>query len=157
VATPPDFSTSRTDTGAPPKGTEDTRSDPRLLPRARSQLTAAPRSRRMPAVAGPSQRQRIYAVVRRIPRGRVATYGQVAFLAGLPGHARQVGYALAALEDGSRMPWHRVLNAQGGISLRKTPGWDDVQRQLLRREGVAFDRSGRTSLRRYQWQPRRAL
>jgi len=111
----------------------------------------------MPAVAGPSQRQRIYAVVRRIPRGRVATYGQVAFLAGLPGHARQVGYALAALEDGSRMPWHRVLNAQGGISLRKTPGWDDVQRQLLRREGVAFDRSGRTSLRRYQWQPRRAL
>jgi len=55
------------------------------------------------------------------------------------------------------MPWHRVLNAQGGISLRKTPGWDDVQRQLLRREGVAFDRSGRTSLRRYQWQPRRAL
>ena len=101
--------------------------------------------------------EEVYRLTKSIPRGRVATYGQVAFLAGLPGHARQVGYALAALEDGSRMPWHRVLNAQGGISLRKTPGWDDVQRQLLRREGVAFDRSGRTSLRRYQWQPRRAL
>ena len=110
----------------------------------------------MRAVAGPTQRDRIYAVVRRIPRGRVATYGQVAFLAGLPGHARQVGYALAALAEGSRVPWHRVLNAQGEVSLRGAPGWDDVQRQMLRREGVAFDRAGRTSLARFQWRPRRA-
>ena len=125
------------------------------MQRGQSQwLTATPGSRKMAAVAGPTQRQRIYAVVRRIPRGRVATYGQVAFLAGLPGHARQVGYALAALPEGSRMPWHRVLNAQGSASPRATPGWDDVQRQLLRREGVSFDRAGRTPLTRFQWQPR---
>ena len=60
---------------------------------------------------------RIYAVVRRIPRGRVATYGQVAELAGLPGHARQVGYALHALPRGTTVPWHRVLNARGALSL----------------------------------------
>ena len=103
-----------------------------------------------------TQWQRIYAVVRRIPRGRVATYGQIAKLAGMPGHARQVGYALAALTEDDRVPWHRVLNAQGRISLRGAPGWDDVQRQLLRREGVAFDREGRTSLARFQWKPRGA-
>jgi methylated-DNA-protein-cysteine methyltransferase-like protein len=106
-------------------------------------------------VATPTLRQRIYAVVRRIPRGRVATYGQVARLAGLAGHARQVGYALAALPEAQQgVPWHRVINAQGGVSARAEPGWDDVQRQLLRREGVAFDRSGRTSLARFQWRPR---
>ncbi len=65
---------------------------------------------------------RIYAVVRRIPRGRVATYGQIAELAGLPGHARQVGYALHALPDGTAVPWHRVLNARGALSLRRSPG-----------------------------------
>jgi methylated-DNA-protein-cysteine methyltransferase-like protein len=96
---------------------------------------------------------RIYAVVRRIPRGRVATYGQVAALAGLPGQARQVGYALHALSEGDRVPWHRVINAQGRVSPRGTPGWDDVQRQFLEAEGVRFD-AGRTLLSRYQWQPR---
>jgi methylated-DNA-protein-cysteine methyltransferase-like protein len=75
----------------------------------------------------------IYTVVRRIPRGRVATYGQVAELAGIPRHARQVGYALHALEWGSSVPWHRVINARGEISMRKAPGADSVQRQLLRR------------------------
>jgi methylated-DNA-protein-cysteine methyltransferase-like protein len=102
-------------------------------------------------------RQKIYAVVRRIPRGRVATYGQIAKLAGLPGHARQVGYALAALDaEHDDVPWHRVINAEGSVSLRGTPGWDDVQRQLLKREGVQFDAAGRTSLARFQWRPRRA-
>lgn len=107
--------------------------------------------------AGPGREgsyERIYAVVRRIPRGRVATYGQVAALAGLPGRARQVGYALHALPEGSRVPWHRVINAQGRASPRAAPGWDDVQRQLLRREGVRFDHAGSTSLDRYQWRPR---
>jgi methylated-DNA-protein-cysteine methyltransferase-like protein len=98
--------------------------------------------------------ERIYAVVRRIPRGRVATYGQVASLAGLPGRARQVGYALHALPDGDRVPWHRVINAQGRVSPRAAPGWDDVQRQFLEKEGVRFDDAGRASLGRYQWQPR---
>ncbi|MGH0028616.1 MAG: MGMT family protein [Myxococcota bacterium] len=104
---------------------------------------------------GTSAYDRIYAVVRRIPRGRVATYGQVAELAGLPGRARQVGYALHALRDeGGRVPWHRVVNAQGRVSPRSAPGWDDVQRQFLEREGVAFDGAGRMRLEEVRWRPR---
>ncbi len=99
---------------------------------------------------------RIYAVVRRIPRGRVATYGQVALLAGLPRHARLVGYALHALPDASRVPWQRVINAQGQVSPRAVPSWDGLQVQLLEREGVRFDACGRVSLARYQWRARRA-
>jgi methylated-DNA-protein-cysteine methyltransferase related protein len=97
----------------------------------------------------------IYRIVRRIPRGRVATYGQVARLAGLAGHARQVGYALHAL-TGDRVPWHRVINAKGEISLRSVEGSDRLQRILLAGEGVRFDRSGRIDLERYRWQPRSA-
>ena len=98
--------------------------------------------------------QRIYAVVRRIPRGRVATYGQVARLAGLAGHARQVGYALHALPEGSSVPWHRVVNAQGAISRRSEPGSELAQQQLLAGEGVAFDARGRIPLSRVRWMPR---
>ena len=72
----------------------------------------------------------IYAVVRRIPEGRVATYGQVARLAGLGGHARQVGYALHALQD-SDVPWQRVVNAQGMISARAYSGAENRQRRAL--------------------------
>ena len=97
---------------------------------------------------------RIYAVTRRIPKGRVATYGQVAQLAGLPGHARQVGYALHALATEEAVPWHRVINARGRISPRADPGGDDIQRQFLLREGVDIDAEGRIDLRRYQWRPR---
>jgi len=101
----------------------------------------------------PSYR-RIYAVVRRIPRGRVATYGQVAVLAGLGGHARQVGYAMHALPKGSSVPWHRVINARGEISRRRRPGEELSQRMLLEREGVGFDARGRVALARLQWRPR---
>ena len=99
---------------------------------------------------------RIYAVVRRIPRGRVATHGQVARLAGLPGHARQVGYALHALSGDEPVPWHRVINARGEISARAWPGAEEFQRVRLEREGVDFDDRGRISLPRYQWRPRAA-
>ena len=103
---------------------------------------------------GTGTRERIYAAVRRIPAGRVATYGQVAALAGLPGHARQVGYALAALPAGSTVPWHRVINAQGRISLRRDgPGAGVPQRLRLEREGVAFDAAGRVPLARFGWAP----
>jgi len=95
----------------------------------------------------------IYAVVRRIPRGRVATYGQVATLAGTPGHARQVGYALNALPDGSRLPWHRVVNARGGISARAEPGYVRVQQAMLETEGVEFDAAGHLDLARFRWRP----
>jgi len=99
--------------------------------------------------------RRIYAVVRRIPRGRVATYGQVARLAGLPRHARLVGYALHALNEeraaDRNVPWQRVVNARGEISPRAWPGADEMQRVALEREGIEFDRRGRIRLATYQW------
>lgn len=99
--------------------------------------------------------RRIYAVVRRIPPGRVATYGQVAWVAGLPRQARLVGYALHAVAEHDAVPWHRVVNAQGGISARaEGPGGSVLQRLRLEREGVAFDARGRVSLVRYGWRPR---
>ena len=97
---------------------------------------------------------RIYAVVRRIPEGRVATYGQVAALAGIPGGARQVGYALHALPDGADAPWQRVINARGEVSRRSEGGWrEGYQRHLLEEEGVAFDVRGRVDLTRFRWEP----
>ena len=104
-----------------------------------------------------SRYERIYAIIRRIPAGRVATYGQIAELAGFPGHARQVGYALYALPEQSPVPWHRVVNAQGRLSLgRVIPEGDVEQRIRLEIEGVQFDADGRIALGRYQWRPRRA-
>jgi methylated-DNA-protein-cysteine methyltransferase-like protein len=97
--------------------------------------------------------RRIYAVVRRIPRGRVATYGQVAKLAGLGGAARQVGYALHALSGSSPRPWQRVINASGRISLPATGGGLEQRFRLLS-EGVLLDQRGAISLARYQWKPR---
>jgi len=93
---------------------------------------------------------KIYRVVKKIPEGRVATYGQVARIAGLAGHARQVGYALHALPDDMDVPWHRVINAKGEISLRSEPGSEPLQRLLLQDEGVEF-RGQRVDLKRYGW------
>jgi methylated-DNA-protein-cysteine methyltransferase-like protein len=93
---------------------------------------------------------RIYAIVARIPSGRVATYGQVARLAGIPNGARQVGYALAALRPGHRVPWHRVVNAKGYISLRD-PGGAEEQRFRLEKEGVRPGPGGTVDLRVYGW------
>lgn len=98
---------------------------------------------------------RIHAVVRRIPRGRVATYGQVARLAGLGAQPRLVGYALAALPDETAIPWHRVVNARGEVSRRATPGAERLQRALLEHERVRFDARGRIDLDRHRWRPRR--
>lgn len=102
----------------------------------------------------PGRNERVWAVVRRIPKGRVATYGQIARLAGLPGHARQVGYALHDLPRGSRVPWHRVINAQGRISARSDGSWGIDQRFRLLAEGVWFDARGRVDLEEYGWRPR---
>ena len=98
----------------------------------------------------PGAYDRIYAVVRRIPRGRVATYGQVAAEAGLAGRARQVGYALHALPGGSAVPWHRVINSAGRVSLPPNDGGLDQQFRLAG-EGVEVMQGGRISLLRYQW------
>jgi methylated-DNA-protein-cysteine methyltransferase-like protein len=100
---------------------------------------------------------RIYAVVRRIPKGRVSTYGQVARLAGLPQGARQVGYALHALSSETRVPWQRVVNARGEISARRLAGPEALQRVLLEAEGVAFDSRGRIDLARFRWRPRPSI
>jgi methylated-DNA-protein-cysteine methyltransferase-like protein len=78
----------------------------------------------------------------------VASYGQIAELAGLEGHARQVGYALHALPADSGVPWHRVVNAKGEISPRSAGDSHELQRMLLEAEGVEFDEKGRI-LRRY--------
>jgi methylated-DNA-protein-cysteine methyltransferase related protein len=96
---------------------------------------------------------RVYAVVRRVPPGRLATYGQVARIAGLGEHARMVGYALASLPSGTTVPWHRVINAQGTVSRRRS-GDTLSQRMRLEREGVRFDARGRTSLTKFGWRPR---
>lgn len=109
-----------------------------------------------PAMRVPaSTHHRIYSVVRRIPRGRVATYGQVARLARLPGQARLVGYALSALPDRSRVPWHRVVNARGQVSARRDGGpMAAVQRVLLEREGVSFNALNAIRLDLFRWRPR---
>lgn len=99
----------------------------------------------------------IYGVVRRIPRGRVATYGQVAILAGLARQPRLVGYAMHSLPNGTDVPWHRVINAQGRVSTRSGGGAGaNRQRVLLEAEGLEFDAAGRISLARHGWKPRRA-
>ena len=98
--------------------------------------------------------EKIYAAIKRIPRGRVATYGQIATIAGLPRQARMVGYALSALPNSLSIPWHRVINAKGEVSARSEPGLEKLQRVLLEREGVTFDAQDRISLIRFRWRPR---
>ncbi|MBK6922055.1 MAG: methylated-DNA--[protein]-cysteine S-methyltransferase [Deltaproteobacteria bacterium] len=93
--------------------------------------------------------QHIHAVVARIPPGAVASYGQVAFLAGSARAARAVGRALARVPPGCTLPWHRVVNARGAISLRGAAAVE--QRRRLRREGVVVDDTGRIDLRRFGW------
>lgn len=105
-------------------------------------------------MAPESTYRRIYALVKRIPKGRVATYGQIATLAGRC-TPRQVGYAMAALPAHSGVPWHRVLNREGRVSQRSAGDGSLHQRALLEAEGVAFDRAGRCDLERVGWRPRR--
>lgn len=94
----------------------------------------------------------ICAVIRRIPKGWVATYGQVAAMAGLPRRARLVGRVLQRLDPTSDIPWHRVVNAQGEVSgAASRNGGDAVQRRLLEREGIVFNDRGRFDLERFRW------
>jgi methylated-DNA-protein-cysteine methyltransferase-like protein len=97
--------------------------------------------------------RKIYTVVEQIPVSKVATYGQIAALAGMPGCARQVGYAMHALPEDSAIPWHRVVNARGEISIHSEPIYADIQRKLLEAEGIEFNRSDRIDLQKYQWYP----
>ncbi|MYH69718.1 MAG: cysteine methyltransferase [Gammaproteobacteria bacterium] len=99
---------------------------------------------------GNSVYDEIYAWVRRVPEGKVATYGQVAGLVGRCS-ARQVGYAMAALQDGAGVPWHRIINAQGRISLRTGSDGHRLQRILLEAEGIDFAADGSIDLTQYRW------
>ena len=111
--------------------------------------------REAPAPGAGSSYPRIYAVVTRIPRGRVATYGQVAAVAGMPHAPRVAGYALHALPQGSPVPWHRVVAAGGRLSLGKLdPSSAMTQRMRLEHEGVRFDGRGCVDLDRHRWKPR---
>ncbi len=97
---------------------------------------------------------RIYAIVRQIPIGKVATYGQVAELAELYGKARLVGYALYRVNKDSDIPWHRVINAKGEVSESSLRlGSDHVQRSLLEAEGIQFSPEGKIDLQEYLWRP----
>jgi methylated-DNA-protein-cysteine methyltransferase-like protein len=94
--------------------------------------------------------QKIYEIVSEIPEGKVATYGQIAQMVGNC-TARMVGYAMFALPPGNDVPWQRVVNRQGKISIRSSGGEDDLQRRLLINEGIIFDSSGKIDLAVYRW------
>jgi methylated-DNA-protein-cysteine methyltransferase related protein len=93
--------------------------------------------------------QIIWSVIRKIPYGRVASYGQIALLAGFEGMARQVGYALHATPPKSGVPWHRVINSQGRISLSGPSA--RLQRRLLQSEGILFSTAGKIDMKKFQW------
>ena len=97
---------------------------------------------------------RVLCAVTRIPRGKLATYGQIADLIGAWGCARQVGWALRRLRLPSEVPWHRVVNAKGRISMSLSrEGSDWMQRELLLAEGIPVDEQGRLPLRQFLWRP----
>ena len=94
---------------------------------------------------------KIYSVIKNVPEGCVATYGQIAEMAGIPRNARQVGYALSNLPQDKNIPWHRIINAKGEVSTRARLGRENVQRILLEEEGIEFDANGRVSLDEFGW------
>ena len=105
-----------------------------------------------PGTADPAESlySRIYAAVRKVPKGRVTSYGAVARLVRAP-TPRVVGYAMAALRPGTTVPWQRVVNHKGEVSLRKGGDGQLRQRRLLEAEGVRFDLKGRIDLKIYGW------
>lgn len=106
--------------------------------------------------AAESFAERVLAVVAKIPRGKVLTYGQVATIVGSPRASRIVGGVLFRLGPNSRLPWQRVINAQGKLSTYRV-GCGPEQRQRLEAEGLKFNRKGAIDLRRHQWWPSERL
>jgi methylated-DNA-protein-cysteine methyltransferase-like protein len=99
-------------------------------------------------------RERVYRVVRRIPRGRVMTYGQIAILLGEGYTPRTVGFVMHGADE-SNTPWHRVINSQGRCSTGRIVLPADKQQRMLEREGVEFSQAGRCDLERFIWNPRK--
>ena len=96
--------------------------------------------------------QRVVDIIKNIPQRKVATYGQIARYAGNPQAARQVAYILHASSEKEDLPWHRVINSKGGISLKSRQGYE-LQKQLLEKEGVVFNRDDCVDLQEYLWLP----
>jgi methylated-DNA-protein-cysteine methyltransferase-like protein len=95
----------------------------------------------------------VKAIIKRIPKGKVSTYGQIAAMAGSPRAARQVVRILHSSSRKDNLPWHRVINSKGGISLKPGHGYE-VQESLLKKEGVKLDKKGTIDFDRYLWLPR---
>ena len=102
----------------------------------------------------PKYRERVYKIVRRIPRGRVMTYGQIAYMLGEGYTPRTVGFVMHGADE-SNTPWHRVINSQGKVSTGRIVLPADKQQRLLEREGVKFDERGHCDLEKFLWKPRR--
>lgn len=103
-----------------------------------------------PRIIGPGFNRKVYALASLVPPGRVSTYGDIATALGSVRVARQVGYALAALDDAS-VPWHRIINREGRISGRGDTLRAETQEAMLRSEGVIFDEKGRCDLKALRW------
>ena len=119
---------------------------------AREQTSREEAILNVPILDEPSQEEKVYMVLAAVPSGSVVTYGQVAELAGLPRAARMVGRILGNLPKGTELPWHRVINAAGKISLpENSPGFK-TQKSRLQEEGVVLN-NNRVSLKKFNWQP----
>ena len=97
-----------------------------------------------------TNQEKIWLVVNQIPRGKVASYGQVAKLAELPGYARYLGYVMKNLPKGTKLPWHRVVNSQGRLSFPRDSSSYQRQKSLLEKEGIVFVK-GKFSMKKYGW------
>ena len=101
----------------------------------------------------PKYRERVYKIVRRIPKGRVMTYGQIAYMLGEGYTPRTVGFVMHGADE-SNTPWHRVINSQGRCSTGRIVLPADMQQRMLEREGVKFDKTNRCDLETFLWKPR---
>ena len=97
--------------------------------------------------------QRVINAIKSVPHGKVATYGLVALVAGNPRGARQVAWTLHSVTEREKLPWHRLINSQGKISLAKGAGYE-TQKELLLEEGVTFDKEDRIDLDQFLWKPK---
>jgi len=110
------------------------------------------REQKPTAVDATNYRERVYEIVRRIPRGRVMTYGQIAYILGEGYTPRTVGFVMHGADE-RKTPWHRVINSQGRCSTARVVLPSDKQQRMLEREGVKFDANGRCDLEIFTWHP----
>lgn len=97
--------------------------------------------------------EHVWDIVKQVPRGKIVSYGQIAALLGSPRAARTVGWALHSMPDNMEIPWHRVINSQGRISIGDCGHSSDIQQLLLEQEGVVFDDRGTVDMKIFQWRP----